>query len=400
MVSKRLHLSCVLIFWCIFPLAALPQVGNEGEAAKYAAAGQQAMAAGQYAAARSNFEQLIKLEPNIAEAHATLAAIYFQQHEYELAVREVRTAQKLKPGLPKLDSLLGLSLAEMGRFTEALPRLEKGFKQTADPEIRRMCGLQLLRAYTGLIRDSDAVETALALNKLYPDDPEILYHTGRIYGNFAYLVMEKLHDNAPNSIWMLQAQGEANESQKAYDAAIVAFNHVLQLDPNRPGIHYRLGRVYLARFREGQKTEDRDAAQREFAAELEVDPANGNAGYEQAVIQAEMGNLDEAAKQYQKVLERFPDFEEALVGLGGVCLESQKPDRAVAPLERATQLRPDDEVAWYRLAQADRATGNKEGQQKALAAFQKLHGSTPGTLRKPNQDDELTPQHINAGANP
>ena len=146
-------------------------------------------------------------------------------------MKEVQTAQKLKPSLPRLDNLLGLSLSELSRFPKRLPRLEKCFKQTGDADAKRMCGLQLLRAYTGLGRDADAVETALALNKLYPDDPEVLYHTGRIYGNFAYLMMEKLHDNAPDSVWMLQAQGEANESQKEYDAAIIAFNHVLAIDP-------------------------------------------------------------------------------------------------------------------------------------------------------------------------
>ncbi len=400
MAGKRSNLSCVLIFCCIFPLAALPQMRNDDDAAKYAAAGQQALAAGQPAAARSNFEQLAKLQPNIAEVHATLAAIYYQQHEFELAVREVRTAQKLKPGLPKLDSLLGLSLAELSRFSDALPRLEKGFKQTADPEVRRMCGLQLLRAYTGLSRDSDAVETALQLNKLYPDNPEILYHTGRIYGNFAYIVMEKLHDNAPNSIWMLQAQGEANESQKDYDGAIIAFNHVLNLDPQRPGIHYRLGRIYLTRFKEQRKPDDRDAAVREFKAEFAVDPRNGNAGYELANIQAELGNADTARQQFEQVLERFPDFEEALVGLGGACLESQKPDQAVLPLERATRIRPDDKVAWYRLAQAERATGNKEKQQKAMAEFQKLRSAAPGTLPKPDANQEITPQQIGADSNP
>jgi tetratricopeptide (TPR) repeat protein len=399
MLGKRSNVSCLLVFWCIFPLGALSQAGNEDDAAKYAAAGKQAMAAGQYAAARSNFEQLVKLEPNIAEVHATLAAIYFQQHEYELAIREVRTAQKLKPTLPKLDSLLGLSLAELDRFIEALPRLEKGFKQTADPEVRRMCGLQLLRAYTGLSRDADAVETALALNKLYPDDPEILYHTGRIYGNFAYIVMEKLHDNAPNSIWMLQAQGEANESQKDYDSAIIAFNHVLQLEPQRPGIHYRLGRIYLTRYNEQRKPDDRDAAVREFNAELEVDPGNGNAGYELANIQADIGNPEIARQKFEQVLKRFPDFEEALVGLGGACLESQKPEQAVAPLERATQLRPDDKVAWYRLAQAERATGNKEAQQKAMTEFQKLRNAAPRTPPKPNANQEITPQQIGPDAN-
>jgi tetratricopeptide (TPR) repeat protein len=400
MMSKRSRLGWVLAFCCCLPLAAPAQTGSQDDLERYAAAGQQALAAGRYAAARADFEQLAKLEPGVAEVHATLAVIYFKQREYELAAREVRTAQKLKPGLPKLDSLLGMSLAELGQFPEALPRLEKGFRQTADPEVRRMCGLQLLRAYTGLSRDADAVETALALNKLYPDDPEVLYHTGRIYGNFAYIVMEKLHDKAPGSIWMLQASGEANESQKAYDAAIVQFNHVLALDPRRPGIHYRLGRIYLARFRDGGKSDDRDAALREFAAELDLDPGNGNAAYELANIQAELGNLEEARKQFEQVLSRFPDFEEALVGLGGVCLESKTPEQAVPALERATRLKPDDEVAWYRLAQAERATGNREGQQKALAAFQKLHNSTPVTLRKPNTSDEITPQQIGAPANP
>ena len=158
--------------WC------LAQSGNDDAEARYANAGQQALAAGQYSEAQTNFEQLAKLEPGIAEVHATLAVIYYKQRQYDSAVREIRTAQKLKPALPKLDSLMCMSLAEMGRFKEALPGLEKGFKQTADTEVRRMCGLQLLRAYTGLQRDPEAVTTALTLNKLYPDDPEILYHTG------------------------------------------------------------------------------------------------------------------------------------------------------------------------------------------------------------------------------
>jgi tetratricopeptide (TPR) repeat protein len=400
MKVKRSDLGCVLALCGLLPIVAGAQSGGEDEQGKYAAEGQQALAAGHFAIARVDFEQLAKLDPGVAEIHANLAVIYFKLRVYDRAASEVRTAQKLKPGLPKLDSLLGLSLAEMGQFTEALPHLEKGFKQTADTDVRRMCGLQLLRAYAGLGRDDDAVETSLKLNKLYPDDPEILYHTGRIYGNFAYVVMEKLHDKAQGSIWMLQASGEANESQKAWDAAIIAFNRVLQLDPRRPGIHYRLGRVYLARFREAQKPEDRDAAQREFTAELAIDSGNGNAGYELATMQADVGNLEDARKQFEQVLERFPNFEEALVGLGGVCMKSQKPEQAVAPLERATRLRPDDEVAWYRLAQAERATGNKDAQQRALEAFRKLHSSTPGTLRKPNEGEEITPQQIGAGANP
>jgi tetratricopeptide (TPR) repeat protein len=389
-------LTWLLALGCLMPFIARAQSSGDDQRERFAAEGQQALAAGQFDTARADFEQLAKLDPGIAEIHANLAVIYFKLREYDRAVTEARTAQKLKPGLTKLDSLLGMSLAESGKFSEALPHLEKGFKQSADNEVRRMCGLQLLRAYSGLSRDDDAVETALKLNKLYSDDPEVLYHTGRIYGNFAYVVMEKLHDKAPGSIWMLQAQGEANESQKNYEAAIVAFNHVLQMEPSRPGIHYRLGRVYLARLRDRQNPEDRDQAKQEFEAELNVDPNNGNAAYELANMQAELGNFEEARKGFEQVLERFPDFEEALVGLGGAVMKIEKPQLALAPLERATRLRPDDEVAWYRLAEAERAAGNKDAQIKALEAFKKIHNITPSTLRKPSQDEEITPQQIGA----
>jgi tetratricopeptide (TPR) repeat protein len=390
--------TLLLAFGWIFLQPLWPQAANQEEAARCAEAGQKALAAGHYTEAQQNFEQLAKLEPGIAEVHATLAAIYFKQREYELSVHEVRTAQKLKPGLPRLDSLLGLSLSELGQFQEALPHLEKGFKQTGDSNTQRMCGLQLLRAYSGLGRDSDAVEAALALNKIYPNDPEVLYHTGRIYGNFAYIVMEKLHDEAPNSIWMLQAQGEANESQKDYDGAIIAFNHVLALDPHRPGIHYRLGRVYLVRSQESQRPEDRESARREFQAELEIDPGNGNAAYELAKMAADDNNLDEARKQFEAVIARFPDFEQALVGLGGVYLQSEAGAQAVAPLQRAIKLDANDEVAWYRLAQAERAAGNREGAQKALETFRTLHASS-NAAHKPPVDD-VTPQQLDPGAQP
>ena len=409
MMSKRANLPCLIALACWSVVAIEAQAVDQnttgqnatGEDASehFAEAGQRAMAAGQFAEARTDFEQLAKLQPGIAEVHATLAAIYFQQGSYELSVREVRTAKKLKPSLPKLDSLLGLSLAEMGQFAEAQPLLEKGFKQTSDSEVRRMCGLQLLRAYTGLSRDSDAVETALALNKLYPDDPEILYHTGRIYGNYAYIVMEKLHDKGPDSIWMLQAQADANESEKNYDAAIVAFEHVLTLDPQRPRIHYRLGRVYLSRYNDTRKPEDRESARREFSAELTVDPSSGNASYELAKMAADDNDIDAARKEFEAVVARFPTFEQALVGLGGVYLQNQQGKQAVAPLERATKLDAGDEVAWYRLSQAERAAGNRDAAQKAIETFRKLHAASTAA-QKPLTPDQVTPQQLGSDATP
>lgn len=391
MITGRICAACVLTL--AFTAGANGQ-SSDAIAAQLASEGQHAMAQGHMLEAKESFEKLARLEPSVAEVHATLAAICYKLKSYDEAIDEVRKAEKLKPGLPRLDSLVGLSLAELGRFNEALPKLERGFKQTSDVMTRRLCGLELLRAYTGLERDADAVAVALELNKLYPDDPEVLYHTGRIYGNYAYITMERLHDKAPGSIWMLQAQGEANESEKNYDAAIDAFNHVLSLDPRRPGIHYRLGRIYLARFMANQDAKDRSSALAEFNAELEIDPRNGNAAYEVANMAAQSGDSQKAREGFEAVLREFPDFEEALVGLGGVLLAGDTPQSAVGPLERATKLRPEDEVAWYRLAQAERASGNKMEQEKALAEFRRLHSSTPAGMARPSASEDITPQQL------
>ena len=140
-----------------------------------------------------------------------------------------------------------MSLSEVGRYEEALPGVTKAFSQSADPVLRRMAGLHLQRIYTGLGRDRDAVDVALRLSRLYPDDPEVLYHSGRLFANFAYLQTMRLATVAPDSVWLHQAAGEANESQGLYDAAIREYRQVLTAAPRRPGIHFRIGRVLLER---------------------------------------------------------------------------------------------------------------------------------------------------------
>jgi predicted Zn-dependent protease len=71
-------------------------------------------------------------------------------------------------------------------------------------------------------------------------------------------------------------------------------------------------------------------------------------------------------------------------------MTQRKPDLALPHLQRAVALDADDEVAWYRLSQADRALGNKDQQQKALAQFQRVRSqlalqqgtSPPGEVTK------------------
>jgi tetratricopeptide (TPR) repeat protein len=358
--------------------------------------GAKALSEYRYADAERAYEQLRDLSPGIAEVHASLGVVYFQEGKFALAVSALRQALKLKPSLPKASVLLAMSLSELGRFDEALPGLEQGFKQGTDSVLRRAAGLQLQRAYTGVERHADAVNVAVQLVQLYPKDPEILYQTSRLYANFAFLTLRTLAAVAPDSLWVHLAAGEANESQGLFVAALKEYRAALAIDPKRPGIHFRLGRVLLALAEQGTNAADREAeALKEFAQELQDDPTNANAAYEIAEIHRKAGDLSGAQTFFETALTHYPDFEEALVGLGRSLIALQKPKLAVPFLSKAIALNPKSEVAYYQLAQAHRALGDTAAQEKALAMFEQLRSASErdtaaGTLSRP----EVTKQKL------
>ena len=96
------------------------------------AAAQRTLAAGDIDGALRMFEQLSRANPKIAELHATLGAIRFQQGDYRGALKELDEAKRLKPTLPKLDGLIAMSQAELGDFKKALPTLEETFRTAQD----------------------------------------------------------------------------------------------------------------------------------------------------------------------------------------------------------------------------------------------------------------------------
>ena len=368
---NRFGFAWVPLLVLSLPITASAQDNDSAE--RIAEVGQSALAAGKYAEAEKAFEQLRKLEPNIAEVQANLGLIYFQERKFEEAVPTLRQALKLKPTLVKSDNLLAMSLSEIGHYREAVPGLDKCLHHSSDQEIQRMCGLELQRAYTGLKKDDKAVEVAMQLNRLFPNDPEILYQTGKIYGNFAFLTMEKLAQVAPTSVWKHLAAAEAHESQGSYDQAIPEYKEVLNLDPQRPGIHFRIGRSLMGRYWQRHSADELAAAEKEFEQELQIDPANANSAYELGELRRKANQFDEAQRYFEQALQHYPDFPEAQLGLAAVLQAKKLPDQAVVHAQRAVAIDPENEVGWYRVAQIQKSLGNSGEQEKAMAEYRRLH---------------------------
>jgi tetratricopeptide (TPR) repeat protein len=369
---RGLLLRITLLSVCFVDANLIAQ-SSDDTVQRYAEQGQRALAQGHYPEAERAFEKLRTLQPGVAEIHANLGLIYFEERKYDQAVKALRQALKLKPALERSETLLAMSLAESGRFEEALPGLEKGFRRSPDPDAKRLCGLELQRAYSSLKRDSKAAEVAMELNRLYPDDPEVLYQTGKIYGNLAFLTMERLAQVAPTSVWRHLAAAEAHESQGSYSQAIQEYSEVLRLDANRRGVHYRIGRSLMGRYWQRQSADDLSAAQQEFEKELQVDPENASAAYELGEMHRKSKQIDEAQRYFDQALEHYPDFAEAQLGLAAVLMAKNQPAEALPHAQRAAAVDPENEVCWFRLAQIQRELHNPAEQEKALVEYRRLH---------------------------
>jgi len=392
-IGRRL-LQTAILCACLIDFAQA-QSDHVNSLQRYTEQGQKALASGRYGEAEQAFEKIRELEPGMAEVHANLGAIYFQERKFDKAVPALRQAIKLNPHLVKSATLLAISLSELGRYGEALPGLEKGFHGSSDSEVKRMCGLQLERAYTGMQRHNKAVEIAIELNRLYPEDPEVLYHTGRLFGNFAFLTMQTLAQVAPGSVWRHQAAAEAFESQGSYDLAVREYRTVLELGPGRPGIHFRLGRTLLKRSQQAHSNE----AAKEFERELDLDPTNANAAYELADMHRDAGEFEEARQLFEQALKYYPDFEDAHLGLAAAFIAQQKMQDALPHLKKAIALNADNEVSWYRLSQVQMALGNTAEQQKAFAEFQRLRtqkSSQQEAARELFSRSEVTKQKLDS----
>ena len=164
--------------------------------------------------------------------------------------------------------------------------------------------------------------------------------------------------------------------------------------PRRPGIHFRIGRVLLERASKDGSAGDLTDARRAFEDELAVDPTNANAAYELAEMHRKAGELEPARKLFEQALTHYPAFDHALVGLARTLIALDRPAEAVPHLRAALKQNPENEVAWYQLAQAYRGAGNAAEQEKALAEFNRVRTLARGTAALSEPKRDVTPQAL------
>lgn len=263
-------------------------------------------------------------------------------------------------------------LAATGDCRNALPTLKKAALQVSSKEIKYRLLMASARCGMSLDRTETAVDALLQLSRDFPHDPEVLYVSTHFYSELASRASQELAAMAPNSPQAQQLEAEADESHGDLEHALAAYRKILSQNPQRHGIHYRLGRIYLSKT-----PPDEESARSEFEEELKVDPDNASAEFMLGETARQAGQWDEAIARFSKATHDDVGFDEAYLALGMSLNSAGKFAVAVAPLETYVKREPGDPAGHYQLATAYARTGRKQEADKELALQREAAAKAP-----------------------
>jgi tetratricopeptide (TPR) repeat protein len=327
--------------------------------------GQAALRNEQYDRAQKIYEQVVRLDPGLAEGHFNLGFALYRLDNYPRAIEELQKSLELDPRLDEAEVLLALSYFDTGQLRQAIPLLEKVYQRKKDdPEIAAHLGLAYLRV--------GQADKALAVighwAEIQPNSPDALYYKGKASQYVASNAFAALARMAPDSYRTHQLQAEMLRQQGLAPAAINEYKKAIAQKGDAAGLHYALGTLY----REIGRLDD---ALSEFSQELRItdDPLTY---YWMGDVYLQQNNMDRAQQFLLKALAIQPGLTGAQLDLAKIYQAQGKTMQAVKALEAVIGADPDQQEAHYLLFGLFKAQGQMEQARKELEVFQKLKRRT------------------------
>jgi len=202
-----------------------------------------------------------------------------------------------------------------------------------------------------------------------PNNQEVWYLLAKVYMKLSEQSLAKINSMDPNSVLAHELSAEMMEAMNNYDGAVVELKKAVEMAPQRPGTHYKLGVAYLA-------LSQLDSASEQFHAELAVDPANCTAHWRiGGVVLLKNGSPQEALAEINQALSACPSLTDARVDRARALIKLDRNAEALKDLEAAVKANPTEASVNFLLAKTYRALGRAEEAQAEMRAFSKLEES-------------------------
>lgn len=349
----------------------------EGATAQLARRAKGELDHGDVEGAMRDYETVVKMAPNDVDYLLGLAIAYFSAGRPQDSVTLLQQSLKLKPGDPQARYFLAASLAETGQCAEAMSYFKKAASHLQDQDLKRNAETTGLGCAMALQQDDDAVDFLRMLKHDFPKDPQVLYLSVHVYSDLSTLASQRLLMSAPASYQVHELYAETLEMQDKWDEAEAEYRRVLAIDPHLPGIHFRIGRLLLS---EPRTPTTKEKAKREFEEELKIDPRNPGAEYVLGEIARQDRDFPQAIEHFTRASQLDPTMVDAFIGLGKSLVAEGRVADAIAPLEHAVKLQPENPVAHYQLAFAYRRTGRTGEAETEIGAYRKANDAAQQDL--------------------
>jgi Flp pilus assembly protein TadD len=313
--------------------------------------------------------------PRIASAQsADLAGISTLIHQGKLQEAEQRLRRYLLklPHSAKANNLLGTVYLRQGHLEQAEDALQKA--TVAAPALLEP-RLNLGDAYFAEGKLDSALTAYQGAAKIAPHDVRANLALAKLYlgtGEFAKSI--EAAGNIPpekRTEELLPTLAADYFGLRQPEKAGVEIDAMLQVAQNQPDLVPELAEFFLAHrdFKSSEQLLTLAQSKQPSTDRLLVDLARTQAG---------LGQLDEAQKTLEGVLERTPDSLDAFVAAGHVASQQSDWAASAEAYSRAAKLAPERPDILYGLVSAQLYGNHTNG---ALANAQKLHTLVPDDLR-------------------
>jgi tetratricopeptide (TPR) repeat protein len=253
----------------------------------------------------SKFQQVLKMDPNIVDAHFMLGNEYFRKEEYAEAIEEFKKTLQLKPD-----------------YTFAMINLANSYRQKGDMD-------------AALLGFEHFLETN-------PDNTQVLFHIGEIYltrknPDKALEYLNRALKTDPETSWVACSIGTAYMQKNDDAKAEEYFKKSLELNPKINMAHFNLAQLYESRGKSS-------LAEKEYLAEIEVAPKNYKAHFNLGRLYINAGNLNDGIEQLKAAVELAPEFPLGYLFLAQAYVENGSDlDHAIDLAKKGILLNPDPE---------------------------------------------------------
>jgi putative PEP-CTERM system TPR-repeat lipoprotein len=327
------------------------------------------IAAGKYAPAEGDLNEVLRFRPDWAEVHYFLAKLHQARGELRIYRDELSKALQLNPGLLPVRLEAAQALLANQEASAALALLDQApdfQKKLTSWMVQRNWAFWILGDMANMRKGIDAGLAQEALPDLWIQDGLWNLHAGKFAA--AQASLEKaLHIN-PEDVRALQALAQIYQAQKQNQTALQKIKEYASQRPNSAPVQEFLGTLLLANG-------DRQQARAAFDRAKTADPKYARADFLLAEIDVLDGKLDDAKRRIEAVLASGQSATTAHLWLGNLAAMQGDSKAALAHFREVVASDPANAQALNNYAYLLAEVGNEP--TEALKYAQKAKELAP-----------------------